>query len=92
MKVPELSKWNYKLLLCTAALLMIVSIVLGLPGADEGSRANPDALARPGGENQRTESLRCPARPPLCVPHPVYGRPAHPLFRGGSATLASPGR
>ncbi len=37
MKAPELSKWNYKLLLCTAALLMIVSMVMGLPGVEEAT-------------------------------------------------------
>jgi alpha-galactosidase len=35
MKVSELPTWNYKVLVYTTALLMIVSIAMGLAGADE---------------------------------------------------------
>jgi alpha-galactosidase len=80
MKLPELPMRNYKLFLCTAALLLIATAALGQAGADE--TASLILTPKPGLAPTINGPKVYGARPghPYLVPHPLHRRPAHPLF------------
>ena len=81
--------WVHAWITGTIVLLSFTATSMG-QGGERRRKVDSDTKARAGAENQRTEDLRCPTRPPVRLPHPLHGRPAHPFFSGGFAIRASP--